>query len=691
MGIKKRNSFIQFTVTLLTAAGHSLSAQTSETNNTTARPLAPITVIGEMPRPSADVAPAAPGALDVRGTWSALSLNTLAPNLAAYQGTSDRQPQFSARGLRDNNLAVGEPQVVLYLDDVPYDDIMSRGVALYGLDSVEFRRGPQGTRFGSSAPGGTLDLHTHAPEDAWQGAAAASYSSWQTWRAEVSAGGAIITNTLNLSVAGLYFNREGFVRNLTTGDYGDSRETLAGRVKLHWTPTDRLDVLTTVSAYRYNDGLQPGSPLGTDLYTVARNFDGYDDQTGHTESIRIRYGTDAFDIVSISSFTGWSEKLLADSDYSPFPIASTTLDREVKQWTQEVRVESMAAALMRWQAGGFFAAKSFDTDLATDLTQPFPLTQGSIQNNDDRKYALFGEATRDLGEKFEATAGVRLEYISRDAAGEQTVTSGGFPIQPPVIQSESESFRSVQPRAELAWKVCERARLWLGASRGFQPGGFTLNAAPAPTAYDDSDSWHFELGGSQSSVSGKRNVRASVFYNTIRDYQVFRPTGFGNFGMLNADRAHTAGAEMEASYQPNSHWRISLGGGFVSAKFDEFTDPNTSAVYDDNDINLVPDYTLDATVIWQPDAHWFVSANTQLVGSVWWDEANTTKQGAYGLLNLRAGWQAGHWGVAAFGRNVLDQEYAATAFQFNQPPAGVFFVGTPGEPAVFGIELFARL
>jgi iron complex outermembrane receptor protein len=223
-----------------------------------------------------------------------------------------------------------------------------------------------------------------------------------------------------------------------------------------------------------------------------------------------------------------------------------------------------------------------------------------------------------------------------------------------------------------------------------QPGGYSFNATPAPTSFDHSDAWQYELGLGATTTDGKWSGRITGFYTDIHDYQVFRPTGFGNFTMLNAERAHTVGAELELTAKPAKEWQFTLGGGLVSAKFDEFTDPVTAENFKDKNINLVPKYTLNASVSWHPDDHWFVQVSEQVIGDFDFDEANTAGQSAYGLLNFRVGWQDKHWGVAGFGQNVLDQRYASTAFHFNQPPAGNYFLTTPGRPAMFGIELFAR-
>ena len=90
-----------------------------------------------------------------------------------------------------------------------------------------------------------------------------------------------------------------------------------------------MELLFTASGYKFDDGLQPGSPLGQDPYTVSRNFDGYDRQQADIESLRSTYTADAFKVVSISSHSGWRESLWQDSDYMPFDVAQTRYTRKM--------------------------------------------------------------------------------------------------------------------------------------------------------------------------------------------------------------------------------------------------------------------------------------------------------------------------------------------------------------------------
>lgn len=657
--------------------------------------LEPVMVIGAAPAPpdrSASVV--APDEAALRGVASALDFTALSPGLAMFQGTGDRLPQFSVRGLRDNTLTVGEPQVALYVDDVAYDDVFTRGEPLFDLERVDFLRGPQGMRFGASRPGGVLDIHTRLPGDEWQGRASASYGNYNAWRLETGMGGPVVSNLLQVGVAGLYSRRDGFVHNVATGTDGDMREAWAGRANVRWTPVERLEFIFTASGHRFDDGLQPGAPQGQDYYTVARTFDGFDRINAHTESIRATFKGDAFKATSITAFSNWREALYQDSDYQPADIAATSFARKQDQWTQEFRVQSQnEPGHWRWQGGGYFSDKDFHSDVNSSLNFfPFgTFTNRSLQNNKGQDVAVFGQGTYELSDKVEVSAGLRWENHSRDASGLQVDPLGGGTFIPTTTTNkDSKDFNALLPQVELAWRPANATRLWAGVARGFQAGGFSYSAAPAPPAFGEVDSWHYELGAHAEFSEGAWSATGIAFYNDVRDYQVFRPTGFGSFAMLNAARAHAVGFEGELVAKPCSSLRLALGGGVVSAKFDEFTDASNGAVLDHKDINFVPNFTLNASATWTPCEHLFLQTGVRVIGDTWFDEGNTQKQSAYALLDARVGWETAHWGVAVFGRNVTDTHYAANAIHFNQPGSGEFFVLMPGEPAMYGVELSVR-
>src|SRR5580658_4679395 len=140
-------------------------------------------------------------------------LSAQTPNFMAFDSYDQRSPKFSARGFRENNFGAGEPVVGFYVDDVPYYDLLSRGVALYDVRDMEFLSGDQGTLYGASGVGGVVNIATHQPDNVTHGYLETSYGNYNSQNYQLGLGGALVKDTLFFSVGGLYALRDGFVYN----------------------------------------------------------------------------------------------------------------------------------------------------------------------------------------------------------------------------------------------------------------------------------------------------------------------------------------------------------------------------------------------------------------------------------------------------------------------------------------------
>ena len=76
--------------------------------------------------------------VEVGEITSTRDLSAQTPNFMVFDANDQRSPKFSIRGFRENNFGAGEPVVGYYVDDVPYFDMYSRGVALYDVRELEF-------------------------------------------------------------------------------------------------------------------------------------------------------------------------------------------------------------------------------------------------------------------------------------------------------------------------------------------------------------------------------------------------------------------------------------------------------------------------------------------------------------------------------------------------------------------------
>lgn len=641
---------------------------------------------------------------------SVRELKSLLPSLSIFDSDNDRTPRFSTRGLRENNFARGEAAVGLYVDDVPYADLVSRGLRLYDVDRGAFLRGPQGTLYGVSGPGGVLTLHTRQPGNEFYGSGSISYGNYDRMEAQLATGGPIAEDRLAIGVAGVGTRRDGFVYNRTLDTHPDDKEDLGGRVQLRWTPSEPWEITLAATAEQFNDGFVPTYYPGVDanMFDVSRDTDGYVDTRAFGQSLRVQYRAETFQVTSITSHRTWEQDLLQDFDFSPVPGVLGFSRPELDQWTQEVRMQSLdPVARIRWLGGVFFADRQLDYHAGSiqPLGQPIPfppgfvpgpLTRVTTARQDDQIYAAFGQVTGHVCSTFDVTGGLRLERNERSMRRNRVDDLLPVVGLPPIPEMDvADDFSAALPKAGLVYHCWSNHDLYLTATSGYQSGGFNAsNDTPDEARYESSRSWHYELGHKADWIEDRFSTRVAAYYVNFDDYQIFRfnqqdPT---QAVIVNADRVYSYGAEIELLAEPATDLELSALFSAGDARFDSFEYASGGRTYDfaDRHVNFVPQFNLNLAVQYRLMQHWVARVEWQGVGEYYLDEGNTARQGAFGLLNLRLGYEHKHFGVYFFARNVFDQEYANNAIDFRNDFQPDLLIRQPGDPRSLGFVLSGR-
>lgn len=650
------------------------------------------------------------GLIGPGGAKSVRDLQSFLPSFSVFDSDNDRIPRFSTRGLRENNFGRGEPAVALYVDDVPYSDLSSRGLALYEVERGAFSRGPRGTLYGVSGPGGVLELHTRQPGDAYYASGTFGYGNYNRLEGQVAASGPIVEDRLSLGVAGFHSSRDGYVHNRFLGTDPDEKEDWSGRIQARWTPSEKFEVGFTASAERFNDGLVPTYYPGSDanLFDISRDVDGYVDTEALTQSLRVRYLADTFHVTSITAHRTWEQSLLQDFDFSAAPGVLGFSRPDMEQWSQEIRVQSTApVGELRWLAGFFFLDRESDTESGSvqPLGQPVPFPPGFIPGpltrltaatQNDRLYAGFGQVTANVLPGLEVMGGVRLEHNEREIARSRSDDLLGILGMPPIPAYETEDdFGAVLPRAGLVYHCWSNHDLYFNVSAGYQAGGFNpSNDNPGDARYDSSRSWHYELGHKADWIKNRLSTRVAAYYATFDDYQVFRfnqadPT---QAVVVNADSVYSYGVEAEVLGKPIADLELSALFSAGDARFDKFDLALGGQTYDfaDRHVNFVPQFNLTLAAEYRVYRHWVGRVEWQGVGEYYLDEENTARQGAFGLLNVRLGYERRSWGAFVFARNVFDTEYVSNAIDFRNAFQPDLLVRQPGDPLTFGFVVSCR-
>jgi iron complex outermembrane receptor protein len=452
------------------------------------------------------------------------------------------------------------------------------------------------------------------------------------------------------------------------------------------------------------------------------------------------------------SITGGSIGLPANIYTLDAPLDDSTT---AKVWTQEVRL-SGGSDRVKWLVGGFYSknkrhyaqdlfVSGFDTLAAPILGAPYGFTRGlrapkdhlfwSNLSYDLRQTAVFGEATLSVGPRLALTGGLR--YYDFDESRDQ-IFDGIFGNDSTgkalVSQPGSTKANGVAPRFIASYKVSDAVTLNAQASRGFRLGGINdpLNV-PLCTAQDlatfrghdswkDETAWDYEAGIKSQVMGGRGSINLSAFYMDVSDLQLTVTAGSCSSRLiLNAPKAHSAGAELEVVATPDEHWDLSASAGINDSKLGSTLTTGAGdtlpGIVDGNRLPSVPQFqaAAAATYGWTVGAsRVYLSTSYQHVGSRFTlidDESrgygtvdlNSFKSHtiggpltqstftfnpelpAYNLVNLRVGLSRNTWEVALFGNNLTDERAFLALDRERGKRARVGYL--TNQPRTYGVTL----
>jgi iron complex outermembrane receptor protein len=674
-----------------------------------AETLTPVTVTGtpatDIPQVQAVAATALSGdEVEKAEINNTRDLTARTPNFAVFDANNDRSPRFSLRGFRENNFAAGSPVIGMYIDDVPYFDLYTRGVPLFDVERIEFLRGSQQTAYGASGIAGVVNINTTQPNNDWHGHAEAGYGNYdnQDYRAGIF--GPIVKDKLFIGVSGLYDLRDGFVYNNVTKSHPDYRDTLAGKLTLTWTPSDPWTFSAIVHAERFNDGFVPTFLPGSDKgpFSVFRDENGFVDTDAVNEAFKIGYTSPDFTVSSVTTHRDWRQTLLQDFDFSAIPAVSGFSNPQLEQWGEELRIQSPADAdKLHWLAGFYWLNQDNHTDsgqFGTTVVDfgggptPVPFTQQTLSRMENNTYAAFAQATYNIWRQLDLTAGVRLSYDDRQMQRQSAFGIIGFPSGPAAVNTIHDHFSAVQPKAALTWHFTPDLETYASVALGHQGGGFNPSQDnPAQQEFGSARSWQFELGTKSSWLDHRLRADAALFYTETHGYQVFafNPTNPVESFVLNAQRASSFGAELDLTANPCEKLDLTLNLGYTYATYDRFTDPSGLKL-DGSRISFVPEFTANFSAKYHLPLNFYIQGEVQALGSYWLDEKESVQQEAFPLVNAQLGYDIKNVEVYVFAKNIFDQHYANNALDLRSAASPTEIVLQPGDPLTFGFAVNAK-
>jgi iron complex outermembrane recepter protein len=723
----------------------------------------------------------------------ATSIEDLSRNVAGLtiQNLGPGQSQVSIRGVSAGQIVRDQPgvkeQVGVYLDESVISlSLFTPDLDLFDLNRVETLRGPQGTLFGSGSVGGTVRYITNQPKlDKTEGSVEGNVNFvGDDFAGHLKAAVNLpIGDKVAIRAVGYYTNYGGFIDARREGGAIDKNvnngSRIGGRIAVTIAPSDNVTITPRVIYQKIDtNGFNRqevfnlyANPFTTTRPPVTFNEreqflllrEGFNDKTVIADNT-MKFGFGGVDLTSVSSYT--KRDILVSRDASAltgsvsvdlgFPAAGVLLPSnlkdttDVKSFTQELRLSSNGDGPFQWVLGGFYS--NTDRNYAQRLPTPgydaftdvrfgagtsvavangFPLNSpyNADINYKIKQKAVFGEASYDISEKFNVTAGGRYYDFSED----RLFKSGGL-FANGDNQTGTTKSDGFTPRLLASYKATEDITLNAQASKGFRLGGINdplniplcsggatgidaLTFGNRPR-YDDETLWNYELGV-KSKFSGI-TLNAAAFYTDITNLQVTADAGSCSSRVVfNVPKAHTQGIEFELTARPATGLELGISGSLLSAKFDSSVTTTAGVVIagirDNNRLPTVPKFQISANASYNfpvsAGAEGFVGATFQHVGNRITQPSDqegnprtftsglafggATGTGAttlnlvlpsYQLVNLNAGVEFdGGLSVTAYVNNVLDEN---ALLSFDRERGGRARLGfATNQPRTYGITV----
>ena len=648
------------------------------------------------------------------------------PSLNVESSNGRTFPRFYIRGYgnTDFNTFASQPVSLIY-DDVVQENPILKGFPIFDLQNVEVLRGPQGTLFGRNTPAGVVKFESEKPNlKRFEGYYNASVATHNT----INVDGAVnvpLSNEWAMRFSTLRQHRDDYVENFADLAQTQKRGDLDGynehaeRIQFLYKPSGPFSALfnvhqrtTSGSARLFRANLiRRGTNEiadGLDLDRIVTNAQNYQDLTTRGGNVRLSWDLGDYKLYSVTGYENISDYnsrgdidggIPAGPGFIPFQVETASHIVDLKQYSQEVRLESEYTGPLNWQAGAYWFDES-----ATGGSDNFSSVTGArtsrlFSRQDNTAWAVFGSATYKVSDVFDVRGGVRYTKDKKDFA---TVVNEN------VLQTGNTAVGT--SKAKVSWdlsgtyKLTPAVNLYGRVATGFRAPSIAAASASVPITVADAETITSVEAGVKADLFERRGrVAFSVYDYTVKDQQLTVVGGNSNVNrLINADKTKGRGLELDVEAAISPSLRLT---GSTSYNFTEIRDGSLSVnrcgsctildpinaanrvVIDGNMLPQAPRWIVNATARWSmpvADGEVFVftdwSYRSKINFFLYEAAEFTGKPLTEGGLRLGYTWANGKYEAAVFGRNILDERRITGAIDFNN------LTGFTNEPRTWGVQ-----
>jgi len=478
------------------------------------------------------------------------------------------------------------PGVVVYVAEVPVpEDAITHGQGgpgkFFDLADLQVLKGSQGTLFGRNTTGGALLVEPHKPDNRFEAAISSEGTSFSGNTSQGIVNLPLIPDTLLLRAGAQFVNRNGFTRDVVTGEDYDNKHYWTTRLGLTWKPTAQVEnylfgyythssdngtgtVIEGINQSGLNYGVlasalqAQGLPLPTqqeaDLLNVGcQYFDAKAPSTNCGQDIvaeqrargprnvqfsaapndfletaaavdQLKYDiTRHLQLRNIASFSFLKHQFRWDLDGSRAAMdevvnAKGVNATDTQQYSEELQLQGRTLhSRLKYVVGFYYQDQRPSGPQAEYPVALFTTLPAETYGVTQRSYAPYAQGTYDLGGVADALDGIKL------TGGVRYTTDHVDGFSNAGIGEHSAQFRkSVLTYTAGVDKSIDHTLLYGKLSRGYKAGGFQATAVnPADYTFKPEYVSTYELGQkSDFSIGGvPARLDTAFFYTDYTDMQ----------------------------------------------------------------------------------------------------------------------------------------------------------------------------
>jgi len=644
-------------------------------------------------------------------------LQTLVPGLVITSAiTGHGQPFIRGIGTDINGVGV-ENAVAVYIDGVYQSRAVGETMQFIDVERVEVLKGPQGVLYGRNATGGAINIITRAPSREPEGQVDVQAGSVDQRMVRGTVSGALSEGAVYGRLSLLTNRDDGDTHNALLGSQANENNVRGARGVLEFTPEGNFG-LTLRAGYYRNDfsptvkAVYPDvNPMFTvfhaqaidDPHTVRHNEDGDASLTQAAVSATAQWDFKAKRLTSVTAFTKTDYDVRrSDLDGTEIPfvkVGSSGVTALSRFFSQDFTLVSDDKGPLTWTALASYQherSSSPNWDLALPLLGLSTNWQSVVETD---AFALGGQATYALGERWHVTAGARFSSENKNLESLRGYTNGILTSS----MSDEKRWSAWTPKFVVDYSLSANSMLYASATKGFKSGGY--NTIMLQPGFDPETAVSYEAGFKGRWLGGRLRASLAAFDTRYENMQV--GVMLNNGGLLqtvieNAGKATSRGIEANIAASPTARLELSANIQLLKARFDEFLtlDPHAPGLglqnQAGNPLPRAPNVTatLAAQYAWpvlDGGAQMRVRIEDAYRSKIYFTSFKDDLAGSPGLSiwNAMLSWeslkQAGWYG-SAFVKNLTDRTYVSNIFD----PQGVGYLAHFERGRTFGIQVGYR-